>query len=183
MTTKIPCILSLMFLLGCDMDQDAPQKTLSAQEPLSPIVVGAEDMESIRSWVSNYNPSRPALVMVLADNEVREIDAAGFVDYYVQVPGRVCVAEARFEGVTGDERDFEVLILGRTGYSNWERGMPVEGVQSGRQVEWTFNQVLPSTGAWHFVVSNRFSSDSSKTVRVSAKVTCPGRTSGASWSN
>jgi hypothetical protein len=175
MTTRIACLLGLLTLLGCGGEDGALRKTLSAQDVSPALVVNAADVEAIADWARNGG-LRPELVIVLADNAVREIDASGHVDLYVQVPGRVCVAEGNIEGISDGEREFEAFIFQRVGYSNWEQGEPAEGVESGRQVEWSFNRVIPSTGAWHFVVSNRFSDESPKTVRVSAKVTCPGNT-------
>ena len=175
MTARIACLWALLSLLGCGSQDGVVRKTLSAQEPMSPLVVRAADFEAIANWARNGG-QRPELVIVLADNEVREIGASEYIDLHVQVPGRVCVAEGRIEGMSDGEREFEAFIFQRVGFGNWEQGVPAEGVESGRQVDWSFNRVIPSTGAWHFVVSNRFSDTLPKTVKVSAKVTCPGHT-------
>lgn len=174
MTTRMACVLSLALLLGCDRDESALRKTLSAQETPTQEIVNATDTDAIWNWARRLG-SRPELVIVLADREVREIDATGHIGYTVQVPGRTCVADGRIEETSNSEGEFEALILwGRTTYSDWENGMATQGVESGRRTAWSFSELLPNTGAWHFVVSNRFSEQLPKTVSVTVRVTCPG---------
>jgi hypothetical protein len=87
---------------------------------------------------------------------------------------RPCVLTGHVLGIAGGRRDVEVYVLDQDGIINWSNGTAANTLfQSGRMAAVSLQVHLPGPGEYHFLVSNRFSVVTDKTVEVEdARVTC-----------
>jgi hypothetical protein len=85
---------------------------------------------------------------------------------------------AQIHGVSGGNHDFEVFLFDQNGMTNWKNHThPETPYQSGRVSAATVDATMNGTGPkYYMVVSNAFSTFSTKTVELSdGQVTCSAR--------
>lgn len=117
---------------------------------------------------------RPAPIEVpIADGKPIELKASSWHDYSFTLPSRTCYVMGRVEGVSGGGRDFEAFVLDDDNYRNWSTNHQGKAVQSGRVVVWSPDIALHGPGMFHLVISNAFSSFTSKVVTAQASARCP----------
>lgn len=87
---------------------------------------------------------------------------------------RPCVLTGHVLGIAGGRRDVEVYVLDQDGVINWSNGTATRAVfRSGRMAAVSLEVRLPGPGAYHLLLSNRFSVVTDKTIQVEdARVTC-----------
>lgn len=110
----------------------------------------------------------------IATGAAVEVPAAQILHHDFQIPAGLCTVTGRVLGISGGNKDFEVLILDDDNYRNWSAGLQAKAYgQSGRVTVTNVNAQIPGPGTYHFVVSNTFSVTTPKTVQVWAQAQCP----------
>lgn len=119
-------------------------------------------------------PEQPVPIFInIASSDVREISAGSYLDYKFNLPAGACALTGRIEGVSGGNRDFEAMVVDDDGYRNWQAGLaPQSYVASGRQVVWNLSAQAQGPGVFHLIVSNAFSTITTKVVTTTASATC-----------
>lgn len=120
-------------------------------------------------------PPPPHKTSVLDATE-RRLPPSGHFDvpFVVDDPHlRECTFYGRVQVLDGGSRDVEVYLLDEDAYANWSNGIdPAAVYKTGRIVAKTIKVQMP-TGQYHFLISNRFSVFTAKTVQVDdARVVC-----------
>jgi hypothetical protein len=79
--------------------------------------------------------------------------------------------EGTFNANGGFGNDVEVYLLSDDEFVNWQNGHPVNAFySSGRITQGTIDTLLPSSGNYHLVFTNKFSWFSPKAVRASIRL-------------
>lgn len=93
---------------------------------------------------------------------------------FVVTDDRPCVITGRVLGVDGGNRDLDVLVLDRDGFTNWHNGTDGSALFVSRRASAaTLNVPLPGPGEYSLLISNRFSVLTGKTVNIpDARITC-----------
>ena len=91
-------------------------------------------------------------------------------------PEPTCPLTGRIVGRDGGNRDFDVLLLEEEPYEEWKAGGPVRGsfLEERRVTDVALNVTLHNAGKYRLVISNRFSTLTSKTVQAEAALNCVG---------
>ena len=117
---------------------------------------------------------RGGTTIPIAAETLPEIPPQQVVHYDFQIPAAVCTVTGRVEGISGGNRDFELLVLDEANYQNWAAGRQAGAfATSGRVTSYSINAPIPGPGAYHLVISNAFAVGVAKTVQVWAQVQCP----------
>jgi hypothetical protein len=112
--------------------------------------------------------SRAPEVLRLADDPAREISAGQYLTWEWQPNNyRACHVEGRILGLTGGNKDVEVLLFDQDSYLNWKNNHQVNVYfQSGRQTATTLNLDVGGNRKYVLVISNVFSTLTAKTVQL-----------------
>ena len=142
---------------------------------LGPFMLAVVALAAACGGDSTGPAQEPVPVFVnIASSDVREIQAGMYLDYKFTLPLSRCTLTGRIEGVSGGNKDFEAWVLDDDSYRNWSAGLvPQNGVASGRQVVWNFSATAQGPGLFHLIVSNGFSTITTKVVTTTASATCP----------
>jgi hypothetical protein len=104
----------------------------------------------------------------VAQRQMEKAIAIGAGEYWILqiAPDKTETINGRFQARGGSGNDVEVYILDEDGLENWKNGHSTTTYyNSGRKTVATFNVTL-SKGVYYLIISNTFSSFSSKAITL-----------------
>jgi hypothetical protein len=113
-------------------------------------------------------PPPPPLVVSVADEPYRHLDAGGSVSYWFELDdNRSCRLVGHLDVTQGGSRDVDVYVLDSDGYQNFENGNAAGTyLNEHRTSAVTFDLPVSGFKKYYLVVSNQFSVFTGKTVAL-----------------
>ena len=122
---------------------------------------------------ASSTPSPNVTTVTITDGQAVEIGPGKFIHYAFQLPAGTCTVTGRIVGISGGSKDFDALLLDDDNFRNWSANAQSRVYwQSGRVVVANLNAVVAGPGTFHLVVSNVWSTLTSKTVQPQALARC-----------